>query len=680
MKAFLDFGFGGDHLEEDIINGKIPQERLLEVTPLTIRDFLVHKAYGTKDIDDKSRPIKLRSSTLQQYKKGISKYMVRKNQPWDEVFESGNPTRSTVVNQCIKDVQKFEVRAEGVATNARRPLEYKEFLLILRLFKLRMIDASDSEVNKAVFMSSLLSMQWHMIGRVDDMLQLQISDFYANTNFDFSLSSKIKWSKNIMEERESPEQIILGSSDPLVCPLLNLAIYLETAFPSSQGRSGKLYGDFLTHESVRRLLVLVLNDDRCSKLKKGGPIGTHSFRKGPATYACWSRVSRDFVNRRGRWRRRKAIVDSYIATTLPYPDAFTAAKLCGPLGACKYALRKPGESLPNQVSASFILQRVVPTCKAVLGDDAAVPLGRALLWAAIHQSRHRDLEIPLLPPRLSERLLAAYKAAIGPMEDMGCDNVIVKIPVVPQGLGDQVIMVELGGDGEGDGEQQSNVPSTSDSYLNSQAILSQQLQSQKQVQETKAEVLDQIHEVKKQFLRQLQNIHSAVKRIAIQPVVRTSARPRAGIATNVDDDINNSFNNLFGGLERPPPVKLYKNPRTLFDLWQEYEFGISGTKPAKEFTRAERGENKSLYCRRNVFWQLMVQMINAGHTSDSAIDKIYIVYGSSLSVTNILLCLVQDWKRGGHPSLRISKAKMCTHGIRYRLIKIQFLLNIISTF
>jgi len=659
MKEFLDFGFGGDHLEEDIIKGRIPQEKLLEVTPLMIRDFLNHKAYGTKDIDEESRPIKLRSSTLQQYKKGISKYMVRKNQPWDEVFESGNPTRSTVVNQCIKDVQKFEVRAEGVATNARRPLEYKEFLLILKQFKLRMVDASDSEVNKAVFMSSLLSMQWHMIGRVDDMLQLQISDFYANTNFDFSLSSKIKWSKNIMEERESPEQIILGSSDPLVCPLLNLAIYLETALSSSQGRSGKLFGDFLTHESVRRLLVSVLNDDSCSKLRKGGPIGTHSFRKGPATYACRSGVSRDFVNRRGRWRRRKAIVDSYIATTLPYPDAFTAAKLCGPLGACKYALKKFPD-LVNRVSSSFIVDRVVPCCKAMLGEEAALPLGRALLWAAIHQERHRDLEVPLLPPRLAERVIAAYKAAIGPIEDMGCDNIIVKVPVVPQGSGDQVIMVELGNDGEEDGVErndgvQRNVPSTSDAYLNSQAILSQQLQAQRQAQETKAEVLDQIHEVRTQFLRQLHNIHSAVKRIAIQPVVRASARPRIGdtTATSIDDDINNDFSTLFGDRERRPPVKLYKNPRTLFDLWQEYEFGIAGTKPAKEFTRAERGENKSLYCRRNVFWQLMVQMIHAGHTSDSAIDKIYTVYGSSLSVTSILLCLVQDRKRGGHPSLRI---------------------------
>lgn len=133
------------------------------------------------------------------------------------------------------------------------------------------------------------------------------------------------------------------------------------------------------------------------------------------------------------------------------------------------------------------------------------------------------MDIPLLPPRLAERIISAYKAVFGPIEDMGCDNIIVKIPVIPQGSGDQVIMVELGSDGKGDGDQQSNIPSTSDSYLNPQAILTQQLQSQKQAQESKAEVLNQINEVKTQFLRQLQNIYSAVKRIAIEPVLRASA-------------------------------------------------------------------------------------------------------------------------------------------------------------
>ena len=99
-------------------------------------------------------------------------------------------------------------------------------------------------------------------------------------------------------------------------------------------------------------------------------------------------------------------------------------------------------------------------------------------------------------------------------------------------------MIELGSDREGDRDQQSYVPSTSDSDLNLQVILSQQIQSQKQVQEIKADVLDQNHEVKKQFLQQMHNIHNAVTRIAI---------------------------------------KLYKNPRTLFNLWQKYKFGISGT-------------------------------------------------------------------------------------------------------
>ena len=76
--------------------------------------------------------------------------------------------------------------------------------------------------------------------------------------------------------------------------------------------------------------------------------------------------------------------------------------------------------------------------------------------------------------RLAEREITAYNVAIGLIEYVGCDNLIVKIPLIWQGSGDQIIMVELGGNEEdGDGVvQQSNVPSTFDLYLNSQAILS----------------------------------------------------------------------------------------------------------------------------------------------------------------------------------------------------------------
>ena len=153
---------------------------------------------------------------------------------------------------------------------------------------------------------------------------------------------------------------------------------------------------------------------------------------------------------------------------------FTTAKLYGALSVCKYALMKFPD-LVNRVSSAFIVQHVVPCCKAVLGDKTALPLGCALFWVAIHQAMHYDFEVRLFLPRLSERVTTAYKAAIGSIEDMGCENIIVKIPVVPQGSGDPVIKVEHGSDGEGDGDQQSHVPSISRSYSkNVQMILSQQ--------------------------------------------------------------------------------------------------------------------------------------------------------------------------------------------------------------
>ena len=178
-----------------------------------------------------------------------------------------------------------------------------------------------------------------------------------------------------MEEMESPKQISLGASDPLVCPMLNLSIYLETAFTSSQDRSGKLYSDFLTYELVQFLVVLARNDDMCSKLKNCCPLGIPSFQKGPATHVCQSGVSRGFFKQMGRWKQGKAIVDSYIVTTLPYPGTFTAAKLCEPLGASKCAL-KICPDLINRVSSSFIVQQWF----LVLGEGAVLRIGQALLW------------------------------------------------------------------------------------------------------------------------------------------------------------------------------------------------------------------------------------------------------------------------------------------------------------
>ena len=93
---------------------------------------------------------------------------------------------------------------------------------------------------------------------------------------------------------------------------------------------------------------------------------------------------------------------------------------------------------------------------------------------------------------------------------------------------------------------------------------------------------------------------------------------------------------------------LMKRPKDLFVLWYEYKFGQSDMwheykfgqsdmmKPAKIFTPEERGTSNFGYSRRKVFWDLGVNMIARGYTSDTAIDKICTKYGQALALSTIL--------------------------------------------
>ena len=78
------------------------------------------------------------------------------------------------------------------------------------------------------------------------------------------------------------------------------------------------------------------------------------------------------------------------------------------------------------------------------------------------------------------------------------------------------------------------------------------------------------------------------------------------------------------------------SPIFLYTLWLEFEQGVGGRKPAKLFTPTERGRCKHKYCFRKPFWELVVQMIQSGYTSHTAIDKIYDAYGQFGSVTKML--------------------------------------------
>mgnify|MGYP006196021747 FL=1 len=95
-----------------------------------------------------------------------------------------------------------------------------------------------------------------------------------------------------------------------------------------------------------------------------------------------------------------------------------------------------------------------------------------------------------------------------------------------------------------------------------------------------------------------------------------------------------------------PGVKLMKNPNDLFTVWKEWEFGMNGMKPAKDFTSHERGANKFTYCQRKVFWDAVHQLIARGHTSDTAVDRIHEAYGWGKSICEILRLMAHDRRQG----------------------------------
>ena len=89
-------------------------------------------------------------------------------------------------------------------------------------------------------------------------------------------------------------------------------------------------------------------------------------------------------------------------------------------------------------------------------------------------------------------------------------------------------------------------------------------------------------------------------------------------------------------------MSLSANPRSLFDLWEEYTNGIGGRKPAKSYTPVERGKVKYKYTRRKIVWDVITKLTNSGLHSHTAIDRIYEYYGREKTVTEIINIMRRD--------------------------------------
>lgn len=140
----------------------------------------------------------------------------------------------------------------------------------------------------------------------------------------------------------------------------------------------------------------------------------------------------------------------------------------------------------------------------------------------------------------------------------------------------------------------------------------------------------------KKMERQLNFLNRNVQRIAYAPGTRRTPT-QGSTSTAPNFEVLESQNVEYTGAEEQNRLTavLGKHPQTLHDLWNEYEFGSAGHKPAKDFTAKERGgKNKHMFYLRKFLWNKVAEMVRSGMDARTACDKIYDVYGHNQSVSN----------------------------------------------
>jgi hypothetical protein len=189
------------------------QEDLAALTPNDIKRWMCLKAYGTPKPGPDDHPTLCRSTSLEFWKKAISSFMPNRLMSWNVLTNVGNPTKSIEINDLIKAIKKKEVRKQGKASTARRPLQHDEFQSMLGYLR-----GHDNRM-KRYALPGFFVFQYNLIARMDDTSKFRMENLTQCHDFDFVLKGRLNWSKNVHEERDAPNQILLGAMDPQYCIL-----------------------------------------------------------------------------------------------------------------------------------------------------------------------------------------------------------------------------------------------------------------------------------------------------------------------------------------------------------------------------------------------------------------------------------------------------------------------------
>lgn len=619
MSFIHQVDYGKDHV--------FSVDDLSTIQPTDIVRWLTFKAWGTDDPEPGAPPQGARANTLLTYKKSLSYFMPQQTVDWNPTAEFGNPTRSKEVRAIIKFVKKKEVRNQGADSQTRRPLVAAEFRQTVE-----MLLNSHNDSRKQYMMSAAIKMQFHLIGRIDDTCHMTWAELKRNPHFNFTLLVRMRWSKNVLEERDAPDQIVMGAKDPMYCVLFGLGLYGEVCSETGLIQENNVFlfghtGDANRNKAfISSTLNAVWGMDQFER-QGDEPIGSHSIRKFATTKARQSGCSRDDVEDRARWRRQTRISTRYTDVRLPYPDARVAAALCvgGPI---KYAVRN-GAPVTRAWVFQFVIPNFVRTKGGQLSDDVLWNLGLALMWGCFDDSA-KDY----IPDQLVDRVKTNWVAVQGAD---GAVNPIVRIDLAVTGQESELHIAEIIADGEELAEGGGGTGVGGWGYEHFRILYSTLHNVRREILETQF-----LH--RNELGRELHHLGERVR--ILQQITRRQAMIpfRRNRAANVEQVGEEEHGEPLAQID--PRARLAAHPKTLYDMWNEWEQGLGGNKAAKLFSATERGRCKHSYCRRKLVWEILARLVRAGYTPQVACDTVYGVYGQNMSVTRIIQGIKDDKRNG----------------------------------
>ena len=573
----------GEEEVVDVENAAI--KTLLELRPIDLVHYFEFLAYGTENVQAGAKPTGKRSNSLLAYKRSISYYMPLRSD-YDVFSNRGNPTKAKSVNTFIKKIKQFEARNLGAKSQVKRAYTVDEFNRCCKRGKKKVLKR-EPYFYRFVF-SAILVLQNCLAGRIDDMIMLDTDEIKRSRERGL-LEIRLTWSKNIYNENASYYQLVMGSMDPNLCPLIALGAYVgyfenigeiekhadrerpvvdpdDPNWATKQHQEPILPGFFrmsknekVTKQRFRGRL------NKINDLEEITGCSTHSTRKKACEEMQDCQLHRKISVQRGRWidgdeKQASAIYHKRLNKGYDYKAAHC---LAGPLGSCRYHV----EGLTEQ-----IVKEILPAGDS-LKDGVAEILTCAVIWAA------KDEDARILIPTVLQERIAAYEKAHG-------NFIVTRQRLRVYCNRDVVKIVDDLGNNDADVEWNEKA----DLIIDEVRSLKRQCERESQLNAKRFKAMNS----------RMDNVTLSINRVVVF---------RSG-----------NSNNLNG------PPDLY-NCKTLNQLWAEYQYGLGGNKPARLFSVAERNAPsiKFRYHWRKKFWQAVAQLVR--HTpAEVAIERLGRVY------------------------------------------------------